>query len=124
VYERYENTFIGYLKRMKAYSEGMSFRRFVEVICDIPDDVAEAHFRSQHCFFTDAWGNVLVDFVGRFEQLDQEFKSVSEKIGIRQELPHIRRGRSRRYKEFYTQGTARLIERRYEKDIELFNYRF
>jgi hypothetical protein len=124
VYERYKNPFIGYLKKMKVYSEGMSFDRFVEVICDIPDELSEAHFRSQHRFFTDESGNVLVDFIGRFEQLDTDFELVSNKMGIRTELPHVRPGKSRKYKDYYTKKSARLVERRYELDIEMSGYRF
>lgn len=122
VYEKYENPFIEYLKKMKLFSKDMSFERFVEVICDVPDESAEAHFRSQHLFITDECGNILVDFIGRFEQLDSGFGFISEKLKVKIDLPHIRQGKSRSYKDYYTEKTARLVERRYERDIEMFGY--
>lgn len=124
VYERYENPFIEYLKEKKVFSEGMTFERFVEVICDISDDMAEAHFRSQHLYLTDESGNILVDFIGRFEQLDNDFKFISEKLKVRIDLPHIRRGKPRNYKDYYTTRAARMVERRYERDIEMFGYTY
>lgn len=124
VYERYENSFIKYLKQMKVFSKDMTFERFVEVLCDIPDEHAQAHFRSQHRFITDESGNILVDFIGRFEQLDSDFQFISEKIGVRIELPHIRPGKPRSYTYYYTERTARMIERRYERDVEMFGYRY
>jgi Sulfotransferase family len=124
VYERYENTFISYLKKMKVFSEGMSFDRFVEIICDIPDNYAEGHIRSQHRFITDECGNILADFIGRFEQLNQDFNFISEKLNIKSDLPHIRAGKTKNYKDYYSKATAQLIERRYEKDIEMFGYKY
>ena len=122
VYERYENTFIEYLKKMKAFSEDMTFERFVEVICDIPDEYAEAHFRSQYLFLTDERGNFLPDFVGKFEELDVAFETISNKLSVNIPLPHIRQGKKRNYFSYYNNKTSKYVERRYERDIKMFGY--
>jgi hypothetical protein len=124
VYERYDNSFINYLKKMKVFSREMSFDRFVEVICDIPDEFAEAHFRSQYTFLTDQNGNILTDFIGYFEHLHADFEFISKKLGTNIELPHIRQGKARSYTDYYTNKSVRLVERRYEQDIEMFGYRY
>lgn len=124
VYERYENHFIDYLKKMNAFSEGMSFDRFVEVVCNIPDEYAQAHFRSQHIYLMDERGNIPIDFIGRFEQLTGDFEFISKKIGVQIELPHIRPGKPKNYRAYYTVRTERMVAHRYEKDIEKFGYTY
>lgn len=62
---------------------GMGFTEFAETVCRIPDEKAEPHFRSQHIVVC---GNgpkkrVLTDFVGHFENLEEDFALVAEKIG-------------------------------------------
>jgi hypothetical protein len=38
--------------------------------------------RSQLSYLSDMNGNILLDFVGRFENLNQDFATICEKIGI------------------------------------------
>ena len=124
VYDRFENAFTAYLKKMGVFEPGMSFDRFVGVVCEIPDEFAEGHFRSQHAFLTDQKGRMLADFCGRVEQLDTDFDVIASKLGIDVALPRIRKGKTAGYQTYYTKETARLIARRYERDIELLGYTF
>jgi hypothetical protein len=124
VYDRFENAFTTYLKKMNVFTEGMSFERFVAVVCEIPDELAEGHFRSQYAYLTDQKGRLLVDFCGRVEQLDTDFGVIARRIGIESGLPTIRKGKPGAYQSYYTNETARLIGRRYERDIELLDYKF
>ena len=124
VYERYENSFIAYLKNMKMYSKDMNFERFVEVVCEIPDELAEGHFRSQHRFILDDHDRKLVDFIGKFEQLHLDFDKVTEKLGIQAELPHLRSRKDSGYADYYTNRISKLVGRRYERDIDMFGYQF
>ena len=39
--------------------------------------------RSQHSFISDCEGNVLLDFVGRFEHLQDDFNVICDKIGVK-----------------------------------------
>jgi hypothetical protein len=124
VYDRFDNPFITYLKRMGVWEEDMSFERFVHVVCEIPDPSAEGHFRSQHAFLTDQKGSLLVDFCGRVEQLDTDFRVIANRMGIQTDLPRIRAGKAADYRTYYTPETARLVAKRYERDIELLRYTF
>lgn len=124
VYERYNNHFIDYLKTMKVYSENMSFEKFVNVVCNIPDDYAQAHFRSQYSYLVDEKGLIPLEFIGRFEQLSSDFDHLSQKIGVRLELPHIRPGKNHNYRDYYTGNTQKMIAARYEKDIDIFKFTF
>jgi chondroitin 4-sulfotransferase 11 len=108
----------------------MSFQEFAEAVCLIPDEEANPHFRSQHIFVCDegADKNVLADFVGRFENLEEDFEIVTKRIGIDARLPHAAntssiRG-SRSYRDFYDEKLARMVGERYREDVEIFGYSF
>lgn len=113
------------LARYECFYAGMSFEAFARVIAKIPDALADPHFASQHTFICNQQGQVLVDFIGRFETLEDDFMYIGRRIGTeRFRLPHLVRSNHRKYRDYYTDKTKRLVEQRYAKDIELFEYSF
>jgi hypothetical protein len=104
----------------KAFDKDLSFAEFVEAVARIPDRVSDIHFRSQHTFLYHR-GKLMVDFVGHFEQLEQDWNFLREKFGL-PELPHQNRSRHVDYREAYTPELAAIAAKRYKKDIELFGY--
>ncbi len=105
---------------------GMSFAEFVEAACRIPDEDANPHFRSQHLTVCGPSGEVMADFVGRFENLEEDFAHVARKIGASHlQLPHLLPSKgSRPYREFYDGRLAELAGERYQLDAEIFGYSF
>jgi len=109
---------------------GMSFAEFVEAVHALPDESSNPHFRSQHTVFCPRGdGVVLADFVGRFENLADEFGVAMKEIGVEGEiqLPHILRNKSREgrsYHEFYDDRLRKLVHERFRDDIEMFGYSF
>jgi hypothetical protein len=107
---------------------GMPFSEFVEAVHATPDDNSNPHYRSQHMVVCDPEGRVMANFVGRFENLREDFALVAEKIGAPGlELPHRLKSRSRKsrpYTDFYDERLKRLVGERYERDIETFGYSF
>jgi chondroitin 4-sulfotransferase 11 len=108
----------------------MSFQEFAEAVCLIPDEVANAHFRSQHIFVCGGGSrkDILADYVGRFENLEEDFEIITKRIGIDAQLPHAAdtasiRG-SRSYRDFYDEKLAEMVGERYREDIDLFGYSF
>jgi len=77
-------------------------------------------------FVTDKEGNLIVDFVGRFESLQEDFDSICQQIGLPQlGLPHINRSHRRQdYRSYYNDRTRRLVETYFQRDIEIFGYSF
>ena len=111
------------------FYRGMPFAEYVEAVCATPDEAANPHFRSQHlvvCPRND--GEVLADFVGRFENLAPDFSHVAERIGAPDlELPHRLRSRDREkqpYSDFYDARLRDLAGERFRQDIETFGYSF
>ncbi len=81
--------------------------------------------RYQLDWFVDANGNVLADFIGRFEKLEADWQFVAGKLGINAQLPHERANpRARHYTEYYNAETQRLIGEKFRVDIEFFGYEF
>lgn len=80
------------------------------------------HFRPQHEFICDEDGNVLVDFVGRYENLTEDWTWVCDKLGVPSDLAHHRPGDHGPYREYYTPETWAALAEFYAMDIELLGY--
>lgn len=65
----------------------------------------------------------LVDFVGRFERIEEDFALVMERVGLAERLPHRNATNHKDYREYYTEETAGLVEKLYRIDIETFSYK-
>ncbi len=69
-----------------------------------------------------------MDFIGRFENLEEDWKHVCEKIKIDSlKLPHKlqTKPKNKSYRDYYkNQESIDIVSRIYKKEIELFNYKF
>lgn len=87
----------------------------------------DTSIEQQSDYLIDLHGKVVVDFIGRYERLDEDFTETCRRIGIRQPaLPHRRQATDRKkdYRSYYTDGTAALVGDYFRRDIELLGYRF
>ena len=70
-------------------------------------------------------GKIIVDCIGRFENLQNDFDSICSKIGIPKiELPYHNQTQHKHYREYYDKESIKFVENKYQKDIEIFNYEF
>jgi hypothetical protein len=66
-----------------------------------------------------------IDYIGRFENLQGDFDTVCEKIGIpHQKLEKINATEHRPYWEYYDDETRDIVATKYEKDIKTFGYKW
>jgi hypothetical protein len=103
------------------------FPSFVEGFIGGGDFNRILHFRQQWRFLCLTPSSPPeVDFVGRFETLSDDFRTICERIGVSPELVHVNRGRSRPqgYRELYDERSADIVARAYARDIALFGYAF
>ena len=77
-------------------------------------------------YLIDLHGNLLVDFIGRFERLEDDFREICRRIGIPSpELAHKRQATDRKdYRSYYTPDTTALVAEYFRSDIDRLNYRF
>src|SRR4029453_18571396 len=104
----------------------MKFEQFVDWIqYSSATCVHSSPHRYQLDWFVDANGNLLADFIGKFERLDEDWAFVAQKLGVEEKLPHRRENpRARNYTEYYTPRTRGLIAAKFKVDIERFDYEF
>jgi len=70
-------------------------------------------------------GEQLVSFIGRYEELDRDFKHICMKVGVSADLPQLNVSRkTRSYKEYYDDRLVQMVREKYQPDIDLFDYRF
>jgi hypothetical protein len=79
---------------------------------------------TQKELIADPNGRILVDFVGRFENLEVDFEKVCARLGVRAKLPYLNRGDRRPYREYYSDRTQRFVAEYFREDIEHFGYHF
>lgn len=131
--------------RYRNYFHHRSFRDFVLNKLPKPGwDDKYRHVMPQYEMLHDKGGRLLVDYVGRFESLRDDFDEVCSRLGIEDSaLPHRnpsnkksrnlkRRARNflfrngegdkKSYHEFYDEETLQAVTRYYQKDIETFGY--
>lgn len=69
--------------------------------------------------------NEELDFIGRFEKLQEDYNKVCSIIGCTNQLGHKEQGEKKaNYTKFYTEDVKKVVGEVYKKDIEYFGYKF
>jgi hypothetical protein len=100
--------------------QGISFHDFLLNT----EKIQQIHLLEQHKFILDQQKRALVHFIGKFENLERDFKNVCQSLGIERQLPHCRKSQHRHYRDYYTAETREIVTQRYQQDIDIFQYRF
>jgi len=68
---------------------------------------------------------VVVDFIGRFENLQDDYNKICSMVGIPiHKLLHKNKSNHKPYVEYYNERTKKIVDIKNLKIIEMFNYRF
>lgn len=82
------------------------------------------HFQPQHHYFLDRARLYAMDFVGFFENLDEDFAHIANRIGRDCTLEKMNASNRKDYKDYYDQETMNIVARIYADDIALLGYAF
>ena len=68
---------------------------------------------------------LLVDFVGKIENIEEDFKIICKKLNIDDvKLLHKNKSNHKKYHSHYNDRTRKMIEEAYKEDIKIFNYKY
>ena len=129
------------IDRFEELYHNMPFEEFVSFVCNSEsgnDLLGDRHWTSQNLFLKDTDGNLVPDFIGRLENLEEDFSHVLTRIGIDDiSLPWLNTRRGWKsdsktmkkdsqyyYREFYSPDLESMVSERYKDDISYFNYEF
>lgn len=69
-------------------------------------------------------GQQIVDFIGRYERLSEDFQHICDVLGLHATLPHLNKSSRRDYRTYYNEKTRRLVEENFKEDIDFFGFTF
>jgi hypothetical protein len=98
----------------------LSFENFLDATLDFP----HVHLRPQNEFILDRHCKPVIDFIGRFENIEADFLTICNKIGSQIRLVHVNKSTHGEYRRYYNDRTRALIAKKYLADAEAFGYFF
>jgi len=75
-------------------------------------------------YLYDRKGNCLVDFVGRYETLNESFDEISNQLNLIIKLKKQNTTNHSNFRTYFSDSTENLIRSWYRKDIQTFDYEF
>ena len=121
LYERYAERSKRRKQKTISFEEFIEWMKYTSSSC-----IYSTPHRYQLDWFVDSSGDVLVDFIGKFERLDDDWATVAAKLKIDAPLPklNVTATKHRHYTEYYNNKTRDIINTRFAVDIEYFEYEF
>ena len=102
------------------HDNSSTFEEFIYNCTDEVEIKSGVHYSfayNQLDYVTDAHGNLLVDFIGRLKNLDNDLQEVFRRIGFELEtVPHKNRSGHQHYSTFYTPDTELIVRERLKRD--------
>jgi hypothetical protein len=123
----YDRAVSGWNYNMETNNLNIDFNIYMQMESIVNQDEYWHCFLPQSESVIDENDNYFVNFVGKFENLEEDFQIILKKIGFKKILhnPEIKKNNRNHdsYKKYYDQKTLDIVNRIYEKDFELFGYK-
>lgn len=82
------------------------------------------HFTPQVDFLRNSKGQIVLDYIGRVENIDEDFEFLKGKINPRAKIKSRNIGDRRQYSTYYNNETEKIVQEIYSEDINEFGYKF
>ncbi len=101
------------------FYRNMSFSQFIDAVEKIDVKDMDIHFRPQNTFIPEK-----VDFLGKFENIQEDYLKVCEKIGIKNFVSLLHQNKTNKtiFKDYYTSEIIKKVVKIYKRDFDLFGY--
>lgn len=73
-------------------------------------------------FLVDSNNNFIVDFIGRYENINNDIVVLEKQLGFKFNLPFVNKSSRKKYQDYYKKETKELIYNNFKKDFELLEY--
>ena len=105
---------------------GMTFEAFIDVVCELPDAIADDHFRSQFYQLISSEGELLINYIGRFETMKESLLEINQKTRLQfiSSIHLNKSGSVKPYQDYYNKELIEKVRKRYFADIHLLQYQF
>ncbi len=81
--------------------------------------------QSQLSWIKNKKGEIPLDFIGRFEKLEEDFSFVCQNVGISDtSLPRLYNSSNNRYTDFFDKETIDLVYSLYKEEIDFFKFEY
>ena len=122
VYSAYKNIMFDDLhKQKRKINDSLNFNEYVKrfVYRDPLLVPAIEYIKDYH-------GNIDLDFIGRFENLNSDFQKICDLANFGHiKLPHkLKSSKDDFYKDFYNKCSVNLVAEVFSEDIKTFNYKY
>ena len=81
-------------------------------------------FMPQINWIVDEEGNVMVDFIARFERLQSDFELICSRLRVKASLPTLKSSGKGDYRGYYDSESIEVVRRWFQQDTEHFGYEF
>ncbi|MBI9062161.1 MAG: sulfotransferase family 2 domain-containing protein [Marinilabiliaceae bacterium] len=98
-----------------------SYEQFLKEWLTPENIYTKNHFTPQFEYLINKDGIIGVDFIGKLENIEADFKTICYKLGIQRELMHANKT-NQKEKPTMDCEMKQIIEQVYAKDFELLNY--
>jgi len=90
----------------------------------VANNESNDHLATQTSYIYDIDGQSDIDFIGRFEEIEDHWKKLKVILKINKDLPNRMSSSHRHYSHYLTDSQVAVIGDYYSEDISRFNYKF
>lgn len=101
-----------------------TFEKFAEGFLNKDTIWSHRLFWPQSFYLIDHQGKLQVDFLGKFESINDDFQYIMKILKIYHTLPQTNKSPRKEYEKYYTDKTIQKIKNLYSLDIEIFDYHY